>query len=204
MTDEREEAGQSGGGRESLWKRIWKQPRWWFLFGIPFGGFAMFVVGILFWGGLHTAIEATDSIAFCTSCHEMSWNYDEYKQSTHFQNPMGVRAICTDCHVPKQWGPMILRKIQATHDIWGHLTRAINTKKKFEAKREEMAEYVWNQMKATDSRECRNCHSYEAMAISEQGHSAAKKHTRAWHKDTGQTCIDCHKGLVHDLPKVGF
>ena len=36
------------------------------------------------------------------------------------------------------------------------------------------------------------------MELDEQDKSARKKHTVAINK--GKTCIDCHKGLVHDLP----
>ena len=50
-----------------------------------------------------------------------------------------------------------------------------------------------------NSRECRNCHSFNAMSGDEQKQSVFKKHMKA--KDEGQTCIDCHKGIAHKLPK---
>ena len=53
-------------------------------------------------------------------------------------------------------------------------------------------------MKASDSRECRNCHSFENMDLDSQDRSARKKHGRATEK--GQTCIDCHKGIAHSEP----
>ncbi|MDP6407512.1 MAG: NapC/NirT family cytochrome c, partial [Alphaproteobacteria bacterium] len=31
-----------------------------------------------------------------------------------------------------------------------------------------MAEHVWDSMRASDSRECRNCHSFEAMDFHKQ------------------------------------
>ncbi len=86
-------------------KGLWRRPRVWFLFGIPLGGFLMFLAGIIFWGGFNTAVEATNSLGFCTSCHEMDTVYEEYKKSVHYQNQSGVRAICPDCHVPKEWVP---------------------------------------------------------------------------------------------------
>jgi cytochrome c-type protein NapC len=54
-------------------------------------------------------------------------------------------------------------------------------------------------MRATDSRECRNCHSVAAMTL-----AAQKPRARAQHEDslkTGETCIDCHQGVAHTLPK---
>ena len=56
-------------------------------------------------------------------------------------------------------------------------------------------------MKATDSRECRNCHQFDVMALEDQARFAARIHGDAPAK--GQTCIDCHKGITHDLPQPG-
>ena len=54
--------------------------------------------GIVFWGGFNTAIEETNSLQFCTSCHEMRDTvFQEYKESSHYKNKYGVRAICSDC-----------------------------------------------------------------------------------------------------------
>src|SRR6266498_5220081 len=59
-----------------------------------------FVAGIIFWGGFNTAMEATNTLGFCTSCHEMRDTvYQEYRRTIHFSNRTGVRAICSDCHV---------------------------------------------------------------------------------------------------------
>jgi cytochrome c-type protein NapC len=54
-------------------------------------------------------------------------------------------------------------------------------------------------MKGSDSRECRNCHSFEGMDPDKQKQRARKEHERA-QKDKG-TCIDCHKGIAHHKPK---
>jgi len=186
-----------------FWRWLWEQPKRWFLLGIPVGGFAAFVVGILFWGGFGTVLQATSSLEFCTSCHEMRDNvYQEYKQTIHYQNPMGVRAICSDCHVPHAFFPKILRKMSATiNELPKHFLGVIDTREKFQAHRLELAQQVWAYMKSTDSRECRSCHSYEAMALAAQSHSASIKHSPEWRARTGQTCIDCHKGIAHTLPE---
>jgi len=183
-------------------KGIWRRPRFWFLFGIPLGGFLMFVAGIIFWGGFNTVMEATNTLWFCTSCHEMDTVYEEYKQSVHYQNASGVRAICSDCHVPKPWGAKMARKIQASFKELPHkIMGTIDTPEKFKAKRLELAEDVWAGMKASDSRECRNCHSLETMLLDKQDKSARKKHTLERRNEKGETCIDCHKGIAHELPE---
>ncbi len=43
------------------------------------------------------------------------------------------------------------------------------------ANKSELAERVWASMEASDSRECRNCHSYEAMDFDEQSPRSAEK-----------------------------
>lgn len=159
-----------------------------------------FVSGILFWGGFHTALAATNTTEFCVGCHEMNDTvYQEYKETVHYSNRTGVRAGCPDCHVPKDLTNKMIAKVKAAHDVWGTLTGSIDTKEKFEAKRMEMAQHQWNKMKASDSRECRNCHDFEGMNAQKQRPSAQKKHANA--KQDGKTCIDCHKGIAHLLPK---
>ena len=161
---------------------------------VGFGG------GILFWGGFHTGLEATNTMEFCISCHEMRDNvYVEYRETIHYSNRAGVRAICSDCHVPHAWGPKMVRKAKAALEVWGKLTGSIDTREKFEAKRMTLATHEWERMKANGSQECRNCHSFDAMSGQIQKQSVYKKHMAA--KDAGRTCIDCHKGIAHHLPK---
>lgn len=123
-----------------------------------------FFSGIIFWGGFNTAMEATNTLEFCVSCHEMRDTvYQEYKKTIHYSNRTGVRAICSDCHVPKDWVHKIARKIQATNELYGKVMGTIDTPEKFEAKRLQLAENEWKRMKGSDSRECRNCHGFEGM-----------------------------------------
>ena len=159
------------------------------------------VFGILFWGGFHTVIEATNSLEFCTSCHEMDQVSEEYRQSVHYKNAAGVRSICSDCHVPKPWWPKMVRKAQATNDLYQKIMGSIDTPQKFEAKRLELAERVWARMRANDSRECRSCHAFEFMDFHKQDRRAAKKMKKVVESNSGETCIDCHKGIAHKLPE---
>ena len=190
------------GRRPGFIRRIW---RW---FWSPSGVLALgallivgFIGGILFWGGFHWALEATNNEEFCISCHEMRDNvYAEYQGSVHQNNHSGVRATCPDCHVPKEWGYKIIRKIQASKELYGHfVTGVIDTPEKFEEHRLYLAGRVWTAMKSTDSRECRNCHSFEFMDFTIQENRASESHQKAL--DEGMTCIDCHQGIAHDLPE---
>ena len=160
-----------------------------------------FVLGILFWGGFNTAMEWTNREEFCISCHEMKNNvFVEYRNTIHYQNRTGVRATCPDCHVPKEWGPKIIRKIQASNEVWHKLLGSIDTPEKFNAKRAVLSQHEWDRMKANNSQECRNCHNFTYMDYAEQNRRAATKHQVAFTE--GQTCIDCHKGIAHTLPPV--
>ncbi len=168
--------------------------------GWPFAALFIFV-GILLWGGFNTAMEATNTLPFCISCHEMRDNvYQEYQGTAHHANPSGVQATCSDCHVPREWGPKVVRKIQASRELYHWLLGTIDTREKFLAKRPALAESVWAAMRETDSRECRNCHDFSAMKMREQGRFAAERHRRA--REEGKTCIDCHQGISHALPPL--
>ena len=160
-----------------------------------------FVAGIIFWGGFNTAMEISNTETFCISCHEMEENvYREYKNTVHYTNRTGVRATCPDCHVPKEWHHKVVRKIQASNELLHKALGSINTPEKFEAKRLQLAQHVWSVMKETDSRECRNCHNFEYMDFTEQGRRAVNQHSHGLNE--GKTCIDCHKGIAHQLPDM--
>lgn len=160
-----------------------------------------FFSGIIFWGGFNTAMEVSNTETFCISCHEMEVNvFREYQNTIHYSNRSGVRATCPDCHVPKEWHHKVVRKIRATNELYHKVLGSVNTPEKFEAKRLQLARNVWREMKATDSRECRNCHDFESMDFAAQQRRAVAQHSKGF--DAGMTCIDCHKGIAHSLPAM--
>src|SRR5262249_25844980 len=196
--------------RPSLWHRgrafvleIWgvlRRPSTVFSFGLLI--LAGFVAGIIFWGGVHTALEFTTTQSFFVSCHEMRENvFEELKTTIHYNNRSGVRARCPDCHVPHNWTNKIARKMQASKEVWGKLFGTIDTREKFLDHRLELAIHEWARMKANDSLECRNCYSAQSMDTTRQSPRAVEAHQRFLF--TGQkTCIDCHKGIAHHLPDM--
>ncbi len=193
----------SKAGATGLWARLWRQPRRWWLFGIPVGAVLFFVLGVIFWGGFNWSMELSNTEKFCTSCHEMrDFVYAEYQGTAHHSNASGVRASCPDCHVPKPWIHKVIRKIRATNELYHKLLGTISTPEKFEAQRARMALHVWEGMRATDSRECRNCHHMDFMDLEKQGRRAAKKHDPVKLAESGETCIDCHQGIAHELPSA--
>ena len=157
------------------------------------------ILGILLWGGFNWALELTNTETFCISCHEMRTTpYAELQKTIHYSNRSGVRATCPDCHVPKEWVHKVLAKIEATTDLYHKILGHVDTPEKFEAKRAQLAETVWTKMKATNSRECRNCHAVESMDPHKQSQASQVMFPAI---KAGATCIDCHRGIAHHLPK---
>lgn len=181
-----------------IWRFVWRPSTRYSLGALVAIGV---VIGITFWGGFNTVMEYTNRMEFCISCHEMrSTVYEEYKQTVHYANASGVQAICSDCHVPKDWTRKLIRKIKATGEVYHKIMGTIDTTEKFEARRLHLARNVWKEMESTDSIECRNCHSQKAMKFEHQKPLAAETMKKGFAK--GETCISCHKGIAHKLPDM--
>jgi nitrate/TMAO reductase-like tetraheme cytochrome c subunit len=156
-------------------------------------GFALVAAGA-------AALDYTNTFAFCISCHSMRTTvYEEYKDTTHYNNPSGVRTSCSDCHVPKAFGPLMVAKVLAVADVYHEIVGSIDTPEKFESRRWLMANKVWERLESTDSGTCRSCHDYDTMDLGEQDKLSRRKHKRAARE--GTTCIECHRGLAHRMPR---
>jgi len=186
--------------RLKTWWRVLTRPSAYFSLGfLTLGGF---IAGIIFWGAFNTALEATNTETFCIGCHEMHDNvYQELRTTIHFTNRSGVRATCPDCHVPHEWTNKIARKMQASKEVWGWVFGTINTREKFQEKRRELAEREWARLHANNSLECRNCHGFDYMDFTRQSPRAAEAH-EIFLVSGEKTCIDCHKGIAHQLPDM--
>lgn len=158
-------------------------------------------VGWLTLGGSAAVMHYTSSTEFCVSCHTMETPYKEYQGSVHFSNAKGIRAECSDCHIPHEPVDYLITKIRASKDIYHEfITGKIDTPEKYEAHRKELAEMVWEQFRENDSATCRSCHDFDAMEPFEQSRDAVKMHE--YGIANNQTCIDCHKGVAHFAPEA--
>lgn len=161
----------------------------------------MLIGGLLFAGG-KVSLDHTNTLEFCISCHEMKDNnFEEYSHTIHAKNRTGVKATCSDCHVPHEFVDTMVRKVKAANDVFQHFAGRIETKEKFEQHRLELAKRVWLRMKESDSLECRHCHDVAAMDPEKQGRTAQKQHKKIG--IDGKTCIDCHFGIAHQEPAGG-
>ena len=99
---------------------------------------------LVFWGAVRGGLDFTSTEDFCISCHEMrDHSYADLQKTIHFVNRTGTRAICSDCHVPKEFIRKIGAKIDRQQDLFFHITGKIDTPEKYEAHRLEMAISVW-------------------------------------------------------------
>ena len=127
--------------------------------------------------------------------------FAELKTTIHYTNRSGVRAVCSDCHVPHNWTSKMARKMQASKEVWGKLFGTIDTREKFSDMRLELAQHEWARLKANDSLECRNCHQFESMDFTRQSVRAQNMHS-TYLANKEKTCIDCHMGIAHLLPHI--
>lgn len=185
--------------KPSIFKRFWR----WFstpsriaigvVISLTVAGTIAFVVGF------NATMAHTNTLEFCSDCH-MNDVVPEYKLSPHFTNRSGVRATCADCHVPHEFIPKMVRKVQAAQEVYAYITGQVDTNAKFNAARLEMAEREWARMKANNSAACRACHQFDAMDFTLQKSVAQRMHELA--QKENKTCIDCHKGIAHQLPNM--
>lgn len=143
------------------------------------------------------SMYATSTDEFCVSCHEQRDNsLVMFEQTAHYRNASGNHVSCSACHIPHEFGPKMLRKIQAAREVWAHLTGVIDTPEKYAAHAPAMKAREIARIRANDSQECRNCHDAQSMELSLQSEKARQFHQSVQGDDV--TCIDCHAGLAHD------
>ena len=95
----------------------------------------IFVVGVIFAGLFNMGMAYTNEMEFCTSCHSMKINLEEYKETLHYKNASGVQTTCSDCHVPKPFIPKMIAKVVAAKDVYHEIMGTIDTREKYEAHR---------------------------------------------------------------------
>ena len=164
---------------------------------------SILLVGIVVGSGIFITsavmLESTASVEFCLSCHVMQKAYDEYSQTIHASNRTGIIATCAECHLPPDYPKKLFVKASRITEVWGYITGVIGTPEKYEQNRLSMAQAVWDELKGDQSAPCRGCHDFSKMASQSQKEHAVKAHKRA--QRTNTTCIVCHQGIAHNLPK---
>jgi cytochrome c-type protein NapC len=150
-------------------------------------------------------VNYTSTDSFCgTTCHSMTWAAKTYRRSPHFDNRVGVRATCGDCHIPYdanhptplQYISLLLFKAdRGAKDVWGELTKPIRTEEAWEKHRPQLAATVETFLQTHDSITCRGCHTLEAFS------GPRNAMMQLVHRDVIQAdtveCLKCHAGVGH-------
>lgn len=179
--------------KRSLAKILFSPSNRWSVFALLCTGIIIGAAGVV---TFNVSMAVTNTEQFCTSCHEMKDNSYAMLQSTsHFQNQTGVRPTCSDCHVPQEFIPKMIRKIQAAREVWGTIRGVIDTPEKYAAHAPVMKAREIERLRANDSQECRNCHETAQTRYSLQ--TAKAQHYHKAEQSKGKTCIDCHQGIAH-------
>jgi len=189
---------QPGGGWVSRTCRALLSPsaRWSVLALVVVG----VVIGFAATVGTQIMVKLTGTNAFCGgACHSMQWVAKEHAESVHGVNRTGVHAGCHDCHIPPHYPELLWYKaVAGTRDIIGELRGVIATQELFEKERPRMAQRVWDEFKADNSRNCRTCHEFTPATLARQKETARPMHQQVL--EGNMTCIDCHKGVGHRAP----
>ena len=137
------------------WKRLLKPSPSRSILSLLIVGGVLGVAGVMVF---NVSMHATSTEEFCISCHEMEANpWAQMQRTSHFSNAAGLHATCSDCHLPKEFVPKMIRKVEASREVWGTLMGIIDTPEKYAAHTPKMKAREIARLQANDSQECRNC-----------------------------------------------
>ena len=180
-----------------MWRRLRRPSAHWSVLALLVIGI---VIGFAMTVGTQVMVAVTGTDEFCsTACHSMQWVAREHRESVHGTNRTGVRAGCHDCHIPPHYPELLWYKAKAgIKDAIGEMRGVISTEEKFKKERAHMAQLVWDEYKANDSRACRTCHQFSPAVVAKQKDFVQPMHQQVL--EGKATCIDCHKGVAHVAP----
>jgi nitrate/TMAO reductase-like tetraheme cytochrome c subunit len=190
---------QEPGALRRFFRWLFSPSARWSIFALLLVGGIAGAVAVI---GTQVAVHLTGTDQFCgTTCHSHDkFVFPEHKESVHYNNRTGVRAMCVDCHVPHNYPAVLFYKAKAgIRDAVAEFRGTISTQEKFEKERWRLANNVWDEMRENNSANCRTCHDPAAMNQEMQGKMAVSQHKKL--ADGKTTCIDCHTGVAHKDPE---
>jgi len=140
------------------------------------------LIGYLIFGFFCSSFAVAENLKAledCESCHIDQAR--EFHASVHYINRSGVQAGCNICHQYQQ------------HKLGEKTSKQVNKS------RIDMALSEWKRMSESDSKACKGCHSHMAMDLAKQEPRSVARHEESFDNDD-TSCIDCHKGISHQLP----
>ena len=152
---------------------------------------ALPLVGILGWATTDTMIHATSTREFCSGCHTMEPMALAYDDDVHGGNhPMGIRVVCTGCHLPHDGSLtyLLAKGHTGLHDVWAEFV-GDPTKVDWFAMRERREDYVYDSA-------CLACHSDLERATSANPR-AFVAHKPYFLGAVEKKCVSCHENVGH-------
>lgn len=195
--DKPENAPSPKGFCSRLWHRLSTPSARWSVLALVVLGLLIGAGGVI---GTQVLVQVTGTNEFCGgACHSMQWVAQEYRQSVHYANEIGIHASCHDCHVPDRYPQLLWYKTQTgARDVIQEMRGVLSTEAKFKKERLRLAQSVWAEFKENNSENCQHCHQFTAEVVAKQ-----KDFVRPMHQQFlahTATCIDCHKGVAHTAP----
>lgn len=136
------------------------------------------------------AIESTNTVSFCASCHEMEVFHDTWQTSEHGSASKGVViASCTDCHLPPPHDGLVsylvTKGMTGTKDVVNHLL----------GREPDWIDNLERREHYTFESGCRKCHV--DLVVPEIPLKAFLAHRDYNNGITSETCITCHAETGH-------
>ena len=149
------------------------------------------VVVVGSWAVTDTIVHETGDAEFCSSCHVMRPMVAAYRADVHGgAGDQGIRAACTDCHVPHDSAlNLLMAKMRlGAHSVWAQVSYDLGAID-WEAKREERERLVFDSG-------CLQCHS-DLERASEADSSTFIAHRPYFQRRTDKKCVTCHERVGH-------
>lgn len=143
------------------------------------------------WVLTETALQATSGEQFCSVCHTMRTFAEAYSDDTHGgNNPKGLSAACTDCHLPHegQVGYLLAKAKTGIYDVWAEVA-ALFKEPDWIGNLERRNGYVYDSG-------CLSCHSRLERAVA-RSPTAAFGHETYFKSGGAMHCVSCHTHVGH-------
>ena len=156
------------------------------------------LIGIVFSFIFTIAVKSTSDASFCVRCHTMKPVVASYYDDLHGgKNKTGVRASCTDCHLPHDnlVNYLFQKGRTGIHDVYAEIFKD-KSKINWEERLDHREEYTYDSG-------CLKCHSeLEEATLTNKKSFLAHKHY--FSKTITSQCTTCHPHVGHKNIKSHF
>jgi formylglycine-generating enzyme required for sulfatase activity len=163
--------------------KLTRRKKWWLLI-------AGMAIAIVVLKSAKIVLDYTSTDKYCMSCHIHPGSDQNWKLSTHYNNPSGSITDCAECHLPpKGEGHIFAKAKHGLKDVYGYLFK-------------DSADINWQAKKLVDNakhfvyeKSCLKCHeNLFPVTLSVDGSNAHYFYTTS---SDPLSCINCHLNVGH-------